>query len=146
MLQQLLFYFLQQQPPHTSMIQQVTQGIKVSIKTRFEDSFVSNGKQQYAFSYIIRIENQSKDVVQLKSRHWKIKDALNDIDMVFGEGVVGKKPVIDPGSSHTYSSGCLLLSPFGAMSGYYEMINFSSTKKFRVHIPNFKLSAPFSMN
>ena len=69
------------------MTQQVTQGIKVSIKTRFEDVFVSNGKQQYAFSYIIHIENKSKDIVQLKSRHWKIKDALNDIDMIFGEGV-----------------------------------------------------------
>ena len=128
------------------MTQKVTQGIKVSIKTRFEDGFVSNGKQQYAFSYIIRIENKSKDVVQLKSRHWKIKDALNDIDMVFGEGVVGKKPVIKPGGFHTYSSGCILLSPFGAMSGYYEMVNFTSTEKFKVSIPNFKLSAPFSMN
>jgi ApaG protein len=128
------------------MTQQVTQGIKVSIKTRFEDAFVSNGKQQYAFSYIIRIENKSKDVVQLKSRHWKIKDALNDIDMVFGEGVVGKKPVIKPGSFHSYSSGCILLSPFGAMSGYYEMVNFTTTEKFKVSIPNFKLSAPFSMN
>lgn len=128
------------------MTQKVTLGIKVSIKTRFEDAFVSNGKQQYAFSYIIRIENNSKDVVQLKSRHWKIKDALNDIDMVFGEGVVGKKPVIKPGGSHTYSSGCILLSPFGSMSGYYEMVNFTSTEKFKVSIPNFKLSAPFSMN
>ena len=128
------------------MTQQVTQGIKVSIKTRFEDVFVSNGKQQYAFSYIIRIENKSKDVVQLKSRHWKIKDALNDIDMVFGEGVVGKKPVIKPGGFHTYSSGCILVSPFGAMSVYYEMVNFTSTEKFKVSIPNFKLSAPFSMN
>ncbi len=128
------------------MTQKVTQGIKVSIKTRFEDAFVSNGKQQYAFSYIICIENNSKDIVQLKSRHWKIKDALNDIDMVFGEGVVGKKPVIEPGGFHTYSSGCILLSPFGAMSGYYEMVNFTSTEKFKVSIPNFKLSALFSMN
>ena len=84
--------------------------------------------------------------MQLKSRHWKIKDALNDIDMVFGEGVVGKKPVIKPGSFHTYSSGCILLSPFGAMSGHYEMVNFTTTEKFKVSIPNFKLSAPFSMN
>ena len=128
------------------MTQKVTQGIKVSIKTRFKDVFVSNGKQQYAFSYIIHIENKSKDIVQLKSRHWKIKDALNDIDMIFGEGVVGKKPVIKPGGFHTYSSGCILLSPFGAMSGYYEMVNFTSTEKFKVSIPNFKLSAPFSMN
>ncbi|MFT7071848.1 Co2+/Mg2+ efflux protein ApaG [Patiriisocius sp. Uisw_017] len=128
------------------MVQQVTKGIKVSIETRFEGSFIHNGKGKYSFGYTISIENQSKDTVQLKARSWQIKDALNDNDAVYGEGVVGRKPVIKPGQSHTYSSGCLLNSPFGSMSGYYEMINFSTTKKFKVNIPSFKLSAPFSMN
>lgn len=128
------------------MVQQVTKGIKVSIETKFEGSFSHNGQGKYSFEYTISIENQSKDTVQLKARNWQIKDALNDIDAVYGEGVVGRKPVIKPGQSHTYSSGCLLNSPFGSMSGYYEMINFSTTKKFKVNIPSFKLSAPFSMN
>jgi len=32
------------------------------------------------------------------------------------------------------------------MSGYYDMINFTSTRKFKVNIPSFKLSAPFALN
>ena len=94
----------------------------------------------------LRIENQSKDSVQLTSRHWKILDALNNVEVVDGEGVIGKKPVLLPGESHTYKSGCLLNSPIGAMKGHYNMINFTSTRKFKVEIPTFKLSAPFALN
>jgi ApaG protein len=84
--------------------------------------------------------------VQLDSRHWVILDSLNEEETVDGEGVIGKKPVLKPGQSHTYTSGCLLASPYGAMYGYYRMINLNSTKKFNVMIPVFKLSAPFSLN
>ncbi|QNJ96888.1 Co2+/Mg2+ efflux protein ApaG [Constantimarinum furrinae] len=128
------------------MTQQVTQGIKVSVATGFEGTFYKDHKLQYAFSYTITIENQGKDAVQLNSRYWKIKDALNNTVIVEGEGVVGLKPVIQPGEQHSYNSGCLLLSPFGAMHGYYAMVNFSSTRKFKVAIPSFKLSAPFAIN
>lgn len=128
------------------MVQLVTQGIKISIQTRYEGTFISNGLRQYAFGYTIKIENQSKNTVQLLARHWEIKDALNEINLVYGEGVVGRKPVIKPGLSHTYSSGCLLHGPFGSMTGFYEMINFSNTRKFKVKIPVFKLSTPYSMN
>jgi len=128
------------------MVEQVTRGIKISVDTTFEGTFYKNYKIHFAFGYRITIENTSKDAVQLTSRFWEIKDALNDTDIVKGEGVIGKKPVLKPGDSHTYSSGCLLSSPFGAMKGYYNMINFTSTKKFKVTIPGFKLSAPFSLN
>lgn len=128
------------------MIQQVTSGIKISVETNFEGTFYKNYKIHFAFGYQIVIENQSKDSVQLTSRFWQIKDALNKTEIVQGEGVIGKKPVLKPGESHTYSSGCLLTSPFGAMSGYYNMVNFTSTKKFKVSIPSFKLSAAFALN
>lgn len=128
------------------MVHQVTQGIKISVETHFEGTFLKNYNLHFAFGYRVTIENQGKDAVQLTSRFWRIKDALNEIETVQGEGVVGKKPVLKPGERHTYSSGCLLASPFGAMSGYYTMINFSSTKRFRVVIPTFKLSAPFALN
>ena len=113
------------------MVQQVTKGIKISVETTFEGTFYKNYKMQFAFGYRITIENQSKDSVQLNSRHWEILDALNNIETVDGEGVIGKKPVLRPGESHTYNSGCLLTSPFGAMGGYYNMINFTTTKKFK---------------
>lgn len=128
------------------MIQQITRGIKISVETNFEGTFYKNYRIHFAFGYKITIENQSKDSVQLTSRFWKIKDALNKTEIVEGEGVIGKKPVLKPGESHTYKSGCLLTSPFGAMSGFYSMINFTSTRKFRVVIPSFKLSAPFALN
>jgi len=128
------------------MVTQITKGIKISVLTSFEGTYFKNYKIHFAFSYQVSIENQSKDSVQLTSRHWEIYDALNQNEVVDGEGVVGKKPVIKPGEIYTYSSGCLLKSPIGAMKGYFNMINFTSTKSFKVIIPTFKLSAPFAIN
>jgi len=128
------------------MVQQVTQGIKVSVETTFEGTFYREYKMQYAFGYTITIENQGKDAVQLNSRHWEISDALNKVEIVDGEGVIGQKPVIHPGKKHIYSSSCMLFSPFGSMKGHYNMVNFTSTRQFRVVIPSFKLSEPSAMN
>ena len=128
------------------MVQQITKVIKISVETNFEGTFYKNYKLHFAFGYQVTIENQGKDAVQLNSRKWTIYDALNNIEEVEGEGVIGQKPVIKPGESHTYSSGCLLTSPFGAMSGFYNMVNFATTKNFEVAIPKFHLSAPFAIN
>ena len=114
--------------------------------TSFEGTYFKNYKIHFAFSYEITIENHSKDSVQLNSRHWEIFDSLNEIELVDGEGVIGKKPVLKPGESHKYNSGCLLASPFGAMKGYFNMVNFTSTRNFRVIVPTFRLSAPFALN
>lgn len=129
-----------------NMIQQVTRGIKISVETAYEGSFLKDNILHYAFTYEIQIENQSKSAVQLLTRHWKIIEALNKTQYVNGNGVVGKKPVINPGEIHRYKSGCLLSSAIGAMKGAYIMIDFTSTKKFNVEIPPFKLSAPFVLN
>ena len=128
------------------MVTQITRGIKISVLTSFEGTYFKNYKLHFAFSYEITIENHSKDSVQLNMRHWEILDSLNNIEIVDGEGVIGKKPVIKPGEIYTYSSGCLLSSPLGAMKGYFSMVNFTTTKSFKVEIPAFKLSAPFAIN
>lgn len=128
------------------MVQQVTQGIKISVLTEFDGTFYKNRKMQYAFAYNITIENQGKDTVQLTSRRWVIKDSLNNTVIVEGQGVIGQKPILKPGERHSYTSGCLLFSPFGSMKGHFNMINFESNRKFSVAIPLFNLSAPFSLN
>ena len=128
------------------MVTQITQGIKISVLTSFEGTYFKNYRVHFAFSYKITIENYSKDSVQLISRHWEIFDSLNNLETVDGEGVIGKKPILKPGGSHTYNSAYLLSSPFGAMRGYFNMINYTSTKNFRVIVPTFKLSAPFALN
>lgn len=128
------------------MVSQITRGIKISVSTSFEGTYFKNYKIHFAFSYEITIENHSKDSVQLNSRHWEIFDSLNNIEIVDGEGVIGKKPVLKPGEKHTYSSGCLLSSPHGAMRGHFNMVNFTTTKSFKVIVPTFKLNAPFALN
>lgn len=128
------------------MVQQVTKGIKISITSNFEGNRYQHSKVYYAFSYSITIENQSSDTVQLMSRRWHIYDSLNNIEVVEGEGVVGKKPIIKPRESYTYSSHCFLMSPIGSMNGHYNMVNFSTSEKFRVNIPTFQLMVPATFN
>lgn len=128
------------------MVTKITCGIKISVETSFQGTFVKDQQTYFAFSYEITIENQSNDTVQLLSRYWEIFDSLKNKEEVIGEGVVGLKPVIKPGEKHIYSSGCILSSPIGSMKGFYKMINFSSSSYFQVDIPNFKLMATFAMN
>ena len=128
------------------MVQQITKGIKISVTTQYEGFLGHDHKTSYAFSYNITIENNSKDTVQLISRRWNILDALNNQQIVTGQGVIGMKPVLEPGESHSYSSGCMLLAPVGSMNGAYTMISFNSKQAFKVQIPTFKLCADFAMN
>tara|TARA_S200000501_G_scaffold366488_1_gene401289 strand:+ start:5664 stop:6050 length:387 start_codon:yes stop_codon:yes gene_type:complete len=128
------------------MIQQITRGIRVSVETKFKGSFPKDNILHHGFIYTITIENQSKDVVQLLSRHWKITETTSNTQYINGDGVVGKKPVVKPGETHIYKSECLITSPIASMIGTYIMINFTSTKKFNVDIPPFKLNIPSILN
>ena len=128
------------------MIQQITKGIKISVDVKFEGSFLKQTSLHHAFVYYIVIENQSKDVVQLLSRHWKILESTNRPQYINGDGVVGKKPVLKPGDIHTYKSGSLITSHMGSMSGTYIMVNFSTAQKFNVEVPSFKLNVPYILN
>ena len=128
------------------MIQQITRGIKITVDSVYNGSFLKDNVLHFAFAYRIEIENQSKNSVQLLTRHWKIIEPLNKTQYINGNGVKGKKPVINPGEVYKYKSGCLLSSAFGAMKGTYIMIDLSSTKKFNVEIPLFMLTSPIVLN
>jgi ApaG protein len=128
------------------MVQQVTEGIKISVQSHFDGTFYQNNHLHFAFSYQVTIENQSDNVVQLATRHWQIMDSLCDTTYVDGEGVIGKKPILQPGQSHTYQSGCLLRSPIGNMKGHYQMLVSNTSRQIKVLIPSFQLSASFILN
>ena len=128
------------------MINHVTKGIKVSVSTGFDGSYFKNYSLHFSFNYTIIITNQSKSTVQLKTRHWRVFDSLSSDIIIDGEGVVGKKPLLKPGDSYKYSSGCLITSPVGAMRGFYNMVDVNSGKKFKAYIPTFKLNAPQALN
>tara|TARA_B100000768_G_scaffold132871_1_gene123587 strand:+ start:61 stop:447 length:387 start_codon:yes stop_codon:yes gene_type:complete len=128
------------------MINHVTKGVRISVKTIYDGSYFKNYNLHFAFNYIIKITNQGKNTVQLKTRHWRIFDSLSSDIIIDGEGVIGEKPLIKPGDSYEYSSGCLITSPVGAMRGFYNMIDVNNGKNFRAYIPTFKLTAPQALN
>jgi len=128
------------------MTQQVTNGIKISVKPSFEGTAYRDNRLYFVFNYTITIKNESNDTVQLLERSWTIFDSLNNVELVEGVGVVGEKPVLKPGQNYTYNSFAMLTSPVGAMKGFYTMVNFTTTKSFKVYIPNFQLMVSMALN
>jgi ApaG protein len=117
-----------------------TRGITVRVAVSYlaEQSDPATGR--WFWSYHIRIENGSELSVQLLSRSWQIVDGHGTVHDVHGEGVVGEMPLIPPGGSFDYVSGCPLDTPSGHMSGTYRMVDEDGTA-FDVAIPRFLLSS-----
>jgi len=108
-------------------------------------SYLGKQQQQYAFAYTITITNRADVPVKLLSRHWIITHGNGYVEEVRGEGVVGLKPRLEPGESFSYSSGALIPTRSGSMSGSYEFTT-DQGKRFRVPIPEFVLAAPQSLH
>ena len=119
----------------------ITDDIAVRVAVNFlpEQSHPEAGK--WFWVYHIRIENGSDRTVQLQSRHWRITDARGMVNHVDGEGVVGETPVLKPGDSHDYVSGCPLTTPSGTMEGFYTFTTLQGGQ-LEVRIPFFPLAAP----
>jgi ApaG protein len=89
----------------------------------------------------VRIENQGAASVQLLARHWRIVDGRGNLHEVRGQGVVGDMPVIPPGTSYDYVSGCPLDTHEGVMEGHYQLVD-DEGNAFEVAIPRFALVTP----
>ena len=63
------------------------------------------------------------------------------VSLVDGEGVVGETPVLGPGQTHDYVSGCELMTNMGSMEGHYTFVD-EDGRPFDVAIPFFPLAAP----
>jgi ApaG protein len=123
--------------PHSMTTGDVT--VRVSVSFLPEQS--EPGKGRWFWAYHVRIENGGTMAVQLVSREWVISDGRGSRHEVRGEGVVGEQPVLEPGASFDYVSGCPLTTPTGWMEGRYFMIAASGAS-FPVDIPRFPLIAP----
>jgi ApaG protein len=96
---------------------------------------------RYVFAYHITIRNTGSMPAQLISRHWIIKDADAHVQEVRGLGVVGHQPLLQPGESFEYSSGCILTTPVGTMRGSYQMAAEDGAQ-FEAPIAEFALAMP----
>ena len=121
----------------------ITQGIRVTVKTRFLAEQSAGGK--YAFAYTVRIENIGSVTTQLKSRHWVITDGNGKREEVRGDGVVGNQPVLKPGQKFEYTSGAVLQTPHGSMHGTYRMVT-EEGRHFDAEIAAFPLTQPGTLN
>ena len=128
------------------MVFAITKGIKVSVETDYEGRFFSKQGPLYVFTYQVTIDNHSPDTVQLLGRHWFIYDTGEGPSEVAGVGVVGQQPILGPGDSHTYKSGCHLRASIGAMKGTYEMLRLSTGQSFDVNIPPLQFFASSRLN
>lgn len=120
---------------------ETTRDITVRVGVAFMPEQSEPDRGRYFWSYHIRIENGGQETVQLISREWTITDGEGGRHVVQGEGVVGAQPVIEPGGTYDYVSGCPLPTPHGAMEGRYLMAR-ESGGGFAVAIPHFPLLAP----
>lgn len=119
--------------------------IDVKVETAFIPSQSDPDNARYVFAYTITITNQGEVTSQLLTRHWLITDAEEKIQEVRGEGVVGKQPVLEPGDSFRYTSGCVLETPVGTMQGSYQMLAVDG-REFDADIPKFVLSMPRTLH
>ena len=128
------------------MVTEVTEGVKVSVETKFMEDYSNPDQNYFIFSYRIKIENQNPFTVQLLNRHWEIWDSLNGIRIVEGEGVVGQQPVLEPGEHYEYESACNLESDIGSMKGVYSFKRLIDGSRFDVSVPVFYMQHPVRSN
>lgn len=128
------------------MITAVTEGIQVSIEATYQAAFSNPHSHHFVFTYRVTIENKSAHTFQLIRRRWEIFDAAEENKVVEGDGVVGLQPVLEPGESHTYVSGCNLKSGIGKMKGFYLMEKLNDGKQINVYIPQVQLIATIFHN
>jgi ApaG protein len=119
--------------------------VDVSVVTRFLPEQSQPDENRFAFAYTVTIQNNGELPAQLLTRHWVITDGDGHVQEVRGDGVVGQQPRIDPGASHTYTSGTVMATRVGSMQGSYQMVA-DDGKRFDAIIAPFRLAVPGSLH
>jgi ApaG protein len=126
------------------MYEAMTRGIRIRVTPQYLEDQSTPEESEFFWAYTVDIANESEETVQLRSRVWRITDGQGRTEEVRGPGVVGETPVIQPGNSFSYTSGCPLRTPSGIMAGSYQMAD-ADGKLFDVEIPAFSLDSPFAL-
>src|SRR5437868_395193 len=130
---------------HASVSEAVTHNVRVEVESQYAPEHSQPFQSQWFFHYSVRITNEGDANVQLLSRHWIITDATGHIEEVKGPGVVGEQPVLSPGESFQYTSGCKLRTSSGVMHGTYQMVD-DDGGHFDVEIAAFALHEPYTVH
>ncbi|MEP4030995.1 Co2+/Mg2+ efflux protein ApaG [Roseibium polysiphoniae] len=123
------------------MYRATTNGIEVAVEPFYLDDESDPEKSHFVWAYMVEIRNDTNEPVQLRTRYWKIMDAIGRVEEVRGAGVIGEEPWIEPGETFEYSSGCPLKTKSGIMQGSYGMVREDGSM-FDAAIPAFSLDLP----
>ena len=123
-----------------------TEGVKITVTTHFRADLSQVNESRFFFNYRVEMENMNESPVQLIHRDWYIFDSLNAPNTVSGQGVVGEQPILKPGQTYAYTSGCELTSELGRMRGFYTFQNQISGEMLQIMIPTFDLVYPSKLN
>ena len=126
-------------------IQTETDTVEIKAISRFLPDQSDPSADRYVFAYHITISNHSEQTVKLLTRHWIITDAEDKVQEVRGEGVIGQQPVLRPGESFEYTSGCSIATPVGTMKGSYFM-QADDGRQFDAPIAEFTLAMPRTLH
>lgn len=129
----------------TTTSSSITDGIRVSVTSRYIPEQSVPRLKRFVWAYTIRIANESSAAAKLVSRHWTIVDAMQKVEEVRGPGVVGEQPRLEPGQTFQYTSGCVLQTSRGTMRGTYQMVRDDGSG-FDVEIAPFALELPAMLN
>ena len=119
----------------------VTRDIQITVMPQYLPDQSEPDEGRYVWAYTIEVANLGRRTVQLVARHWVITDAAGKVETVSGLGVVGEQPVLNPGETFRYTSGCPLSTSSGVMEGHYRMVD-EKGGAFDAEIPAFSLDSP----
>ncbi|MBA3032540.1 MAG: Co2+/Mg2+ efflux protein ApaG [Gammaproteobacteria bacterium] len=119
--------------------------ITIDVATQYLPEQSAPDAGRYFFAYTITVTNSGTVAAQLISRHWIITDADGKVEEVRGLGVVGHQPLLKPGETFEYTSGCPLATPVGTMSGSYQMVADDGLR-FEAAVPEFVLAMPRTLH
>ncbi len=128
------------------MITEITSGVEVSINATYLAEKSQPEYLQFVFTYHVFIKNSNNFPVQLLRRKWIIQNGVGEVEVVEGDGVIGRQPILKPGENHEYISGAVLATPLGIMHGLYYFQNKLTDAVFEVNIPQFNLEATEILN
>ena len=134
-----------EEPLRACSSEAVTHNIRVEVESQYAPEHSQPFQNHWFFYYSVRITNEGEETVQLLSRHWVITDATCHQEEVRGPGVVGEQPVLAPGESFQYTSGCPLRTSAGVMRGTYQMVT-ADGMHFDVEIAPFALNEPYTIH
>ncbi len=114
--------------------------IEITVTPTYLEGQSSPDDSHYVFAYTVNIVNRGDRPAKLLTRHWIITDSNGKVEEVRGPGVVGEFPHLRPGEGFEYTSGTIIQTPLGSMTGSYQMCD-DEGNRFDAAIPAFTLSA-----